>query len=147
MDYAILVNYFDSLSGVHLENVSPVTLQPAFESIIISVLYKKTSEWMNGNWRYLSFGEINPKVNSDWPSTQSTKTFNLVPPQRGYLVTTSPYGGQQSPLIPTLGVSFGQEFEPRTSSRVRLAESSKTVAMRVWHKDRSVQKTEKLMFI
>ena len=32
------------IAGVDLENVLPVTLQPVFESIIISALYKKNGK-------------------------------------------------------------------------------------------------------
>ena len=70
--------------------------------------------------KYLLCGDINPKINSDWPSTHFTKTFNLVPPQRGYLVTTSVKGGQHSPLIHT--VLSEKQFEPRTSSSAQAAE-------------------------
>ena len=91
--------------------------------------------WTNED-EYLLCGDISPKINSDWLSTHSTKTLNLVPPKRGDLVTTSVKGGQQSPLIHT--VLSEKQFAPRTSPSPWAAEFSKTVqsvTRKVWNND------------
>ena len=89
-------------------------LQLTFETMVINkYIYKNIDMPWTSEDEYLLCGDINPKVNSDWPSTHSTKTFSLVTPQRGDLVTTSVKGGQQSPLIHT--VLSEKQFEPRTS--------------------------------